>query len=119
MAKRMALALSALLLLGTSGAADAQQGGDSGTGKRIEACAKLLPVGELKYSVDFRLEMNPDATVKTVAPLDAKRANSPTLKPATDCVRRAFLEGGSLGLAPEKYNDWKVLTVTIQMAPKS
>jgi hypothetical protein len=119
MAKRLVPALPALLLLGMSAAVHAQEGGDSETGKRIEACAKLLPASEPKYAVDFRLEMNPNATVKSVTPLDAKRANSPNLKSATDCVRRAFLDGGPLKLPPEKYNDWKVLTVTIQMAPKS
>jgi hypothetical protein len=102
----------------------AQTGAASGQGApgprstKIEACANLLPKGSPKIEANYRLDMNPDATVRAATLLEPEKIGGPAYRTAAECIRKALLTGGSLNLPKDTYEQWKTLTVAVDIAPQ-
>jgi hypothetical protein len=71
-----------------------------------------------KIEANYRLDMNPDATVRAATLLEPEKIGGPAYRTAAECIRKALLTGGSLNLPKDTYEQWKTLTVAVDIAPQ-
>jgi hypothetical protein len=84
--------------------------------QQIEQCWNV-PAGARDaqdLTPEFRVSMNPDATVRGVVLLNTERYGDPVFRAAADSARRALLnpECSPLKLPLDKYNQWQTFTIT-------
>ena len=84
--------------------------------QQIEQCWNV-PLGARDaqdLTPEFRVTMNPDATVRTVELLNSERYGDPSFRAAADSARRAFFnpQCTPLKLPLDKYNEWQIFTIT-------
>jgi hypothetical protein len=84
--------------------------------QQIEQCWNV-PAGARDaqdLTPEFRVTMNPDATVRGATLINTERYGDPAFRAAADSARRALLnpECSPLKLPLDKYNQWQTFTIT-------
>jgi hypothetical protein len=84
--------------------------------QQIEQCWNVPAgaQGAADLTPEFRVSMNPDATVRAVELLNTERYSDPFFRAAADSARRALLNPACspLKLPLDKYNEWQTFTIT-------
>ncbi len=84
--------------------------------QQIEQCWNVPAgaQGAADLTPEFRVTMNPDATVRGVQLLNTDRYGDPFFRAAADSARRALLNPACspLKLPLDKYNEWQTFTIT-------
>jgi hypothetical protein len=70
--------------------------------------------GAANLTPEFRLTMNPDATVRSAVLINSARLSDPFFRSAAESARRALFnpECSPLKLPLDKYGEWQTFTVT-------
>jgi outer membrane biosynthesis protein TonB len=70
--------------------------------------------GATDLTPEFRVTMNPDATVRGVVLLNSERSSEPFFRAAAESARRALLnpQCSPLKLPLDKFNQWQTFTIT-------
>ena len=85
--------------------------------QQIEQCWHLQTAGAPNpgsLMPEFRVDMNPDGTVRSATLMNPERLSDPFFQAAADSARRALFNPRCqpLKLPPQKYDQWQTFTIT-------